>query len=192
VIEKRKEQAEQAMMGQASHFLSARLLLVHVPPALQVIEKREEQAEQAMTKSAHEVSPRFLLLNLRLLCSASQVIEKRKEQAEQAMMEAEREEERKRVAAAREQEMLEERRRREEAARREKERLERELEEQEMEEARQLLEQTRRKGKPGALVSLVNRGRVLTACACMQLWGKNVWFRILPVVRQIVFGCWWV
>ncbi|WIA12117.1 hypothetical protein OEZ85_012190 [Tetradesmus obliquus] len=86
------------------------------------------------------------------LLARKQVIEKRKEQAEAAMMEAEREEERKRVAAAREQEMLEERRRREEAARREKERLERELEEQEMEEARQLLEQTRRKGKAGALV----------------------------------------
>ncbi|KAF6256090.1 eukaryotic translation initiation factor 3a [Scenedesmus sp. NREL 46B-D3] len=86
------------------------------------------------------------------LLARKQVIEKRKEQAEAAMLEAEREEERKRVAAAREQEMLEDRRRREEAARREKERLERELEEQEMEEARQLLEQTRRKGKPGALV----------------------------------------
>jgi flagellar biosynthesis GTPase FlhF len=85
------------------------------------------------------------------------VIEKRKEQAEAMMLEAEREEERKKVAAAREQELLEERRRREEAARREKERLERELEEQEMEEARQLLEQTRRKGKAGALVRVVNR-----------------------------------
>jgi hypothetical protein len=47
---------------------------------------------------------------------------------------------------------MEEKRRREDAARREKERLERELEEQEMQEARQLLEQTRKKGKGGAVV----------------------------------------
>ncbi len=77
------------------------------------------------------------------------LIEKRKEEAELALLEAEKEEERRRVLAAREAELADEKRRREEALRREKDRLERELEERELEEAKAMLEAASKK-KPGA------------------------------------------
>eukprot|EP00775_Hariotina_reticulata_P001959 gene1959-2286_t len=157
------------------HFGSQQMESDKIRNHLALLAKRLAKAATMMDPSTPAAAEAQRLAVLRLarenmakehsrLLARKQVIEKRKEQQEAAMVEAEREEERRRMQAAREQELLEEKRRREEAARREKERLERELEEQEMEEARQLLEQTRRK-KGGALAK---EGEKLDRKALMQ------------------------